>query len=175
MSDVREVEYREVPSFPGYRVGSDGTVWTRLKRQPNHKIAIGNEWRLMKPTILQGYPRVCLYESGKKRYAKVAILVLEAFVGPRPQGMEACHFPDRDRTNSRLDNLRWDTKEANEADMAIHGTRPRGGGHWNARLTDDDVASIRASSRSHSELAAKFGVSRPYIRDILNGKMRRVR
>lgn len=48
-------------------------------------------------------------------------LVLEAFVGPCPEGMQACHN-DGDRMNTRVGNLRWDTPKANSADRWRHGT-----------------------------------------------------
>lgn len=36
MYEQAEVAYREVVGFPGYRIGSDGTVWTcwRLHKNP---------------------------------------------------------------------------------------------------------------------------------------------
>jgi hypothetical protein len=48
------------------------------------------------------------------------ILVLEAFVGPRPAGMEGCHWDD-DPTNNHLSNLRWDTRSANARDAVRNG------------------------------------------------------
>lgn len=48
-------------------------------------------------------------------------LVLEAFIGPRPPGFEACHN-DGDPANNRLSNLRWDTRSANTRDRVRHGT-----------------------------------------------------
>lgn len=34
MSDANStVEYRDIKGFPGYRVGSDGSVWTTLVRR----------------------------------------------------------------------------------------------------------------------------------------------
>jgi hypothetical protein len=42
-------------------------------------------------------------------------LVLEAFVGPRPDGQVGCHFDD-DPRNNRVENLRWDTSSANALD-----------------------------------------------------------
>lgn len=38
--------------------------------------------------------------------------------------MEACHFPDPDLNNNRIENLRWDTKSANMQDRIIHGNNP---------------------------------------------------
>lgn len=59
---------------------------------------------------------------------RVHRLVLEAFVGPCPAGMEACHWDD-DPSNNQLSNLRWDTSTANKRDMA------RNGGNQNANKT----------------------------------------
>lgn len=59
-----------------------------------------------------GYLRVTV--AGQK--AHVAVLVLEAFVGPAPEGTEACHWPDPDRTCNVLSNLRWASHQENEQD-----------------------------------------------------------
>jgi hypothetical protein len=53
--------------------------------------------------------------------ARVHILVLTAFVGPRPDGMEGCHGPAGGYDN-RLTNLRWDTHSENMLDRTRHGT-----------------------------------------------------
>ena len=47
-------------------------------------------------------------------------LVLEAFVGPRPDGHECCHYDD-DPMNNHLSNLRWDTRSANSFDAIRNG------------------------------------------------------
>jgi len=49
-------------------------------------------------------------------------LVLNAFVGPRPIGMVCRHFPDRDKSNNRLDNLQWGAFSQNQKDRIAHGT-----------------------------------------------------
>jgi hypothetical protein len=51
----------------------------------------------------------------------VHLLVLEAFVDPRPDGLVACHN-DGDCLNNVLSNLRWDTPSANVLDAVRHGT-----------------------------------------------------
>lgn len=48
----------------------------------------------------------------------VHLYVLETFVGPRPEGMQACHG-DGDPANNRLSNLRWDTCSNNNLDKRI--------------------------------------------------------
>ena len=58
---------------------------------------------------------VMLYRDGKRRRVQVHVLVLEAFVSPRPDGMLGLHWDD-DRHNNRLSNLRWGSKSENGVD-----------------------------------------------------------
>jgi hypothetical protein len=69
----------------------------------------------------QGYLQVTLVGEGQRRKLLVHRMVLAAFTGPCPQGMEGCH-EDGDHLNNRLDNLRWDTPKKNHADRVRHGT-----------------------------------------------------
>ncbi|WP_405506891.1 NUMOD4 motif-containing HNH endonuclease [Streptomyces cyaneofuscatus] len=81
--------------------------------------------RVIKPQSHQGgYVAVVML---KKRRA-VHRLVLEVFVGLRPHGM-VCRHLDGNKTNNRLDNLKWGTYAENLADMKAHGT------HANAAKT----------------------------------------
>lgn len=57
---------------------------------------------------------------GKRDLRRVHLLVLEAFVGPRPEGMEGCHWDD-DKSNNFLSNLRWGTRSANVRDLVRNG------------------------------------------------------
>lgn len=75
-----------------------------------------------------GHLTVALYADRVRRDVQVHWLVLEAFIGPRPEGMHGCHWDD-DPGNNRLDNLRWDTRGANVRDSVRNGT------HHMARVT----------------------------------------
>jgi len=78
--------------------------------------------RVLAPDVTaSGHLRVALCVDGKARRHFVHRLVLAAFVGPRPDGMEACHN-DGDPKNNVVGNLRWDTKSANARDRRRHGT-----------------------------------------------------
>lgn len=72
------------------------------------------------------YPEVELRDgrSHKRHVRKVHRLVLESFVGPRPDNCVACHAND-DPTDNRLANLRWDTHSANTKDSVINGCHPQ--------------------------------------------------
>lgn len=94
-----------------------------------------------------------------KDYA-VHRLVLLAFVGPCPEGMECCHGDD-DPTNNQLANLRWDTRQANRDDMVRNGRSGRGERAAHSVLTEADVLAIRrrcAAGTAQKALAAEYGV-----------------
>jgi len=166
-----EIEYRDIPSKPGYRVGSDGSVWSRWKRGGSP----ANEWRQLATTRITkgGHLRVTI---GKPRL--VHRLVLESFVGPCPEGMEARHL-DGDPTNNSVSNLRWDTHKTNMGDMILHGrTNDRFPGEKSgcAKLTDENVREIRRIGPTlrkygrNTTLAKQFGVTKSNIAWILSGK-----
>lgn len=64
---------------------------------------------------------VSLRQDGIQSFRLVHQLVLEAFIGPRPAGMMACHN-DGNPANNRVENLRWDTQSSNIFDAIGQGT-----------------------------------------------------
>jgi hypothetical protein len=87
-------------------------------------------------------------------------LVLETFVGPRPDGSQACHFPDKDPSNNCLSNLRWGTAKDNARDRTIHGSQVGENGS-NAKVTERDVRAIRslyATGVAPKNIALQFNV-----------------
>ena len=138
------VQYRDIEGFPGYRVGDDGSVWSCWSRMSNGHVCMSDNWRPLKqnPANKHGHLKVSLCRNGDQVTRLVHHLVLEAFVGPRPEGTEACHDPDRDPSNNRLSNLRWDTPKANGQDRVRHGTQARGEVGGSAKLTREIVEQI---------------------------------
>jgi hypothetical protein len=129
--------------------------------------------RILKPsagTPYLPYAIVTLHRGGRRgtpgsviEMPYVHTLVLETFVGPRPEGMQACHDPDRDGMNNRLDNLRWDTPKANQQDSIRHGTHAQGKGK---SLTPDqkaDVLARKADGESSLSIAADIGCCRSTV------------
>lgn len=76
---------------------------------------------------------IAICHEGKSRMTNVHTLVLESFVGFRPKGMQARHFPDNDTSNNRLSNLSWATPKVNQGDRVIHGTNNQGQYHARRR------------------------------------------
>ncbi len=165
------VEYRTVAGFQGYVVGADGSLWSNRINVPRGKgkgrgCASGFSdvyHRVGQNLDDDGYCRCSLKKDGRKHSRRVHILVLEAFAGPRPEGMEVCHFPDRTRTNNRIENLRWGTDKDNANDRTIHGTfaNRKGEAHPLVKLTDADVVEIRRLRETGmylKDIAARFPV-----------------
>lgn len=84
--------------------------------------------KILKTSVSHGYQVVGLWRRNRQKLSRVHRLMLEAFVGPCPDGMEACHG-NGDRSDNRLDNLRWDTSGSNKYDIVKHGN------HVQARKT----------------------------------------
>lgn len=106
---------------------------------------------------------------------KVHLLVLEAFVGPRPSPThDACHGIGGPRDNS-LANLRWGTKQENADDRLLHGTQVRGEQVGISQLSAEQVLEVKAAIPKWkrgmcTEFGNKFGVCHTTIADIRDGK-----
>jgi hypothetical protein len=160
----RKTIYRPIPGFPGYRAGDDGSVQSKKS----------GEWRNLKATQQRsGHLVVDLCLGGVRYPRKVHRLILEAFIGPCPRGMECLHSPDRDPTNNQLTNLRWGTRSENEMDKVDHGTSKRGDGHHNVLLNEGDVYAIRFLLRlgmTPKSVSSIFCVARTTISGIKFGR-----
>jgi len=137
--------YAPVPGHPGYMVSSFG----RVKSVDRLVVCKNGAWRrrlagrVLKPSRYSGYPVVVL---DGRRSVRVHSLMLTAFVGPCPAGMEACHWNDV-RSDNRLSNLRWDSSRANHRDALRNGRNPQANkthcpaGH---PYSDDNLISLGA-------------------------------
>lgn len=118
MSDVSE-EWRPVVGYEGfYEVSSLGRVRS-LDRYFGRRLYQGRVLKAI--TITGGYQSVNLCVNGEIRKGGVHLLVMAAFVGPKPHGMHTCHN-NGDPGDNRLENLRYDTPSANGLDSVKHGT-----------------------------------------------------
>lgn len=154
----------------GYEASTHGRVRSYLLLGPHvgRPATIKPTPKLLKGSVSPaGYARVLLYlGGGKRRSVNRSVLVLETFVGPRPPGAHACHN-DGDRSNNRLDNLRWDTQSGNFKDKMRHGTLRV------AKLSEADIpplwARLVAGERS-ATIARDFGLTSASIAAIKMGR-----
>jgi len=157
---AEEVEYRPIPGFPGYKAGSDGTIWSQYRKGPG---GFGDEWHELKPSIRPDnkYSRVCLVRDGHPFYRYVHCLVLLSFVGPPPVKHQSRH-KNGNRNDNRLANLHYGTVQQNAQDRITHGTQARGSRMGNSKLTEERVVEIRARllrQDKRADIAADEGVS----------------
>lgn len=189
------VEYRPVPGFPGYLVGNDGSVWSCWKpcnvggRLNGATLTDRVQKRLVESIRKRRphSPHAVAYrtvsgrsEAGRIVQRYVHRLVLEAFVGPCPSGMQCRHL-DGNPGNNRLDNLEWSTPRVNNDDKLTHGTMIHAGTitatnrpveRPNSRLTEDqarEVLSLHESGLRICDIVRRFNVSRGCIRGVISG------
>lgn len=106
----------------------------------------------------RGY-RVCTLSNDviKGQYL-IHRLVMRAFVGIPPNGMEVCHN-DGDPLNCNVNNLRYDSHANNNRDRITHNTIPRGETHFNCGLKEYQAIEIYKSKEHQKLLANKYSVS----------------
>lgn len=133
-------------------------------------------WRRLKPYFTGKkrcqYLTVDLVSNGKRVQKKVHTLILEAFVGPCPDGMVGCHENDN-REDNRLSNLRWGTQKSNMEDRGRNGTTAMGSRSGASKLNEEQVLQIRNlafSGLSNAEIARNYGCSAQMVSDIVAGR-----
>lgn len=140
----------------GYRVTSDGDV-------------LNPSGRRLSGYIKNGYRFVQLPWA---RRAAVHVLVIEAFTGPRPKGMQCCHI-NGVRTDNRAENLRWGTPKENYDDQVRHGSRPLGVKHCRSKLSEREVLDIRAAAAAGAGtrvLSSRYNLNRSTVLQIIRGE-----
>lgn len=154
-------DIRPIAGYPNYGVDQDGNTY---------KLNDG-VWMPKRQTIGNvGYPVIALWANNKGKTCTVHRLVLEAFVGPCPVGMEALHT-DGNRLNNKVSNLRWGTRKENVADMVAHGRATIGSKNVTAKLSFVDVLWVRDMHEmgfTPKELTKHFPVSVTTIRRVIN-------
>lgn len=164
-----------VPGWPGYEVSDRGRV--RSWKWPGKMRAWVEDRsrspRVLRPDVRNGYLGVLLSDKDRgRRHVNIHVLVLEAFVGPRPEGMQVAHT-NGERHDNRIENLRWATPSSNNADKHAHGTHQHGERIGSAKLTATDVheiVTLRRDGVGVARLADKFGVCRNTITNITTGR-----
>ena len=170
-----EIEYRTIDRFPGYRFGSDGTIWSCWQRGKFAQMYISSTWRKRKATLTRFSPYLTISlrrSDGTHATPYVHRVILEAFSGPCPEGMESRHLDGNPEHNAIL-NLKWGTHDENHEDKLKHGRHQIGSRHHNAVLSDSDIPIIRKMAKRGvrpKAIAISIGKSIIAIRGVLEKK-----
>ena len=161
----KDEEWRLIDDWP-YEVSSLGRV-RRLFRGGN-----GQGGKPLKPQPCGPnfkYRFVLLSYDGRRHSFLLHRLVAEAFLGPRPPGLDIDHI-DNDPANCAAANLRYVTTQDNIKKSITNGHR--GKSRWNAKLTEAAVMEIRAmrlGGHHVSDISRLFGVSEGAVYHVIRG------
>jgi hypothetical protein len=141
--DILPERWLPVAGYPSYSVSDRG----RVRREAGYQCRTP---RILRPRCYFGYAVVSLCKNGQGGNRRVHRLVLEAFVGPCPEGMQCRHL-DGDPTNNRPANLCWGTPAENGADAVRLGETACGDRHGSRTHPERVPRGERHSSRTHPE------------------------
>jgi hypothetical protein len=152
-----EEVWKDIAEWPGYQVSNLGNV--RSFKGKSGSV------RNFTPHLNKGYWAVTL-RNRKMRKEYVHLLVLEAFVSPRPSlDHEGCH-KDGNVDNNSVINLAWKTAADNVRGVGVAA-------RTTTVLTEQVVKQIRAEYAagkvSQQRLAYKYGISQTQIGRVVRG------
>jgi len=174
--DREKEEWRWVVGSDTHQVSNLGRIQSRA--QLGGFSGYSRTWRLLKPQLRQHYLGVTVLVGGKQKQAYVHQLVAEAFIGPRPDGLEINHIDGRKQNNSS-GNLEYVTRSENGKHSLRIGLRAmieplRGEQHPRAKLTQlqaDEIRQIYVAEKiGMARLAARYGVTKVVVSNILKGR-----
>ena len=157
-------EWKRIAVYSDYEISTHGRVRS-FQRNWNG--------RMMKQvTNHRGYRMIGLRSAlHKQRHISIHLLVLAAFVGPRPsREMEGAHL-DGDKDNNHIANLKWVTRKENQSHRKLHGTQIEGSDCHLSVINEDMVKTLIETAQRGKELTFKhlgkqFGLSQDIVRDI---------
>jgi hypothetical protein len=152
-------EWRDVVGFPGYKASNAGNI-------------IGPKGKILRPAPNHhGYAVVALSRDRKHHSKLVHALVLAAFDKPRPMGLECMHI-NNNRTDNRIENLRWGTRRENALQCASEGRLPHAKFTW--ELASKIRTELVARKETQRTLAKRYGVGEHVISDIKKNRTYRM-
>lgn len=154
-------QWKDVVGYEGfYQVSDRGRVRSLVRLLPAaFEAGVRKEKKVLAfGSNKQGRLQVTLCMRGEKKRFQVHTLVLTAFVGPCPEGMECLHF-DNDYTNNQPSNMKWGTHLENMRDKVRHGTQQRGERCKASNLTEENIRAIRLDTRPQRAIAEDYGIS----------------
>lgn len=160
---AKSIQWRPVVGHEGaYSVSEYGDIWIQRLRRKG---------KLQKDR--KGYVHYFLSENGVQKLTRIHRIVLEAFVGPCPQGMECCH-KDNDPLNNHYSNLMWATHRDNMMEFGMMSALGKGESNGTSVLTDKTVKAIRKMAKethaTHREISERYGTTKQNIGRIINRK-----
>lgn len=162
--------WKTIKGFERYSISDDGKVRRDVPYKSTKVGTIIKQW-----LNTYGYPCVSLRNIEHKNFRlSVHKLVLNAFVGPPPLGMQ-CNHKDGNKLNNQIDNLEWVTVGENIRHAVKLGLNKakRGVESKLSKFKKRDIEWIRMWSELgyfRREIGEAYHVSRQTIDTIVNGE-----
>jgi len=172
MNDLSKEIWKSVIGYEGlYEVSNLGRIKSLPKKQQRNTI-------ILRPVKYSKYNHliVCLVNDKIRKMHTIHKLVLNAFIGPRPSGMECRHL-DSNARNNTLENLKWGTPKENCLDRiklnrqyVFDVKNSIGSKNIKAKLNEWQVRIIKRLLENkkliYKEISEIFNISICTIRDI---------
>ncbi len=161
-----EEEWRWIEGQEGkYQISNKGRIRSFVGRET--RILLGTPDR-------RGYICVGLWDkrTPRKIYTRMHQLVAKAFV-PNPLELKEVNHDDEDKGNNFASNLKWVTRRENCLHSRLRPPTMKGEKHGMAKITDDDVLTIRQRYRRGSPdnnltvIANEYGISVSTVHHII--------
>jgi HNH endonuclease len=111
------------------------------------------------------YPSIRLASNGKKRNARLHILVAEAFI-PNPLNLPEVNHKNCIKTDCKAGNLEWSTHAGNMAHAAKNRRHKR---KLNTKQVKE-MCTLRQNGSTLRELAAQFEIHWTTVHQITSGQ-----
>jgi hypothetical protein len=124
----------EIEGFENYLIYPDGKVWSKI-----------SEKFLVPAKNSRGYMNLGLMKESKKRKSFLVHRLIALHYIPNPHNKPFVDHINRDKTDNRIENLRWATNSQNNINCESRGKVP----HKNINLQDNGFHVMIRRNRKH--------------------------